>query len=96
MPVYCATKAFLHSYTLSLRHLVKSSGIEVIELIPPALNTDLGGKGRHNDAPPVSVFVEAVFEQLKQGKTTISFGFSEGMAKAGPDDLQRAFDRMNM
>ena len=95
MPVYCASKAFMHSYTLSLRHLVKASGIEVIELIPPALNTDLGGKGRHNDAPPVNAFVEAVFEQLKQGKTTISFGFSEGMAKAGPDDLQRAFDRMN-
>jgi uncharacterized oxidoreductase len=75
---------------------LKSSGIEVIELIPPALNTDLGGKGRHYDAPPVNVFIEAVFEQLKQGKTTISFGFSEGMAKAGPDDLQRAFDRMNM
>jgi len=42
--VYSATKAFFHSFTLSLRHLLKSKNIEVIELIPPALNTDLGGK----------------------------------------------------
>jgi hypothetical protein len=34
--------------TLSLRHLLKSRSIEVIEMIPPALNTDLGGKGLHN------------------------------------------------
>src|SRR6185503_10454396 len=46
--VYCATKAFMRSFTLSLRHLLKSTGIEVIEMIPPALNTDLGGKGIHD------------------------------------------------
>jgi uncharacterized oxidoreductase len=94
-PVYSATKAFVHSFTLSLRHLLKAKGIEVIELIPPALNTDLGGKGIHDFAPPVSDFIQAVFEQLKQGKTEITFGFSEAMLKAGPDELRQAFDRMN-
>lgn len=43
-PVYSGTKAFFHSFTLSLRHLMKPKNIEVIEIIPPALNTDLGGK----------------------------------------------------
>jgi uncharacterized oxidoreductase len=95
VPVYSATKAFFHSFTLSLRHLMKAKNIEVIELIPPALNTDLGGKGLHDQAPPVSAFIEAVFEQLKQGKTEITFGFSDAMAKAGPEDLQKAFARMN-
>jgi uncharacterized oxidoreductase len=51
--VYCATKAFLRSFTLSLRHLLKSTNIEVIEMIP-ALNTDLGGKGIHDAYPPIS------------------------------------------
>src|SRR5277367_3289618 len=59
--VYCATKAFLRSFTLSLRHLLKSTNIEVIEMIPPALNTDLGGKGLHDTAPPVSAFIETIF-----------------------------------
>ena len=95
VPVYSATKAFFHSFTLSLRQLLKPRNIEVIELIPPALNTDLGGKGLHDAAPPVADFIAAVFEQLKAGKTEITFGFSEAMAKAGAEDLKNAFARMN-
>src|SRR4051794_30333394 len=64
VPVYSATKAFLHSFTVSLKTLLKSKNIEVIEVIPPALNTDLGGKGIHDFAPPVSDFIEAIFSQL--------------------------------
>ena len=94
-PVYSATKAFFHSFSLSLRQLLRSKNIEVIELIPPALNTDLGGIGLHDTAPPVSSFIESVFTQLKEGKTEITFGFSEAMAKAGPEELKKAFERMN-
>lgn len=95
VPVYCATKAFFHSFTLSIRHLLKSKGVEVIELIPPALNTDLGGKGIHDAAPPVADFIESVMEQLKAGKTEAAFGFSETMANASQADLRAAFERMN-
>lgn len=95
VPVYCATKAFFRSFTLSLRHILRSKNIEVIELIPPALNTDLGGKGIHDSAPPVSGFIEAAFEQLKQGKTAITYGFSEAMINASPEELKKAFARMN-
>ncbi len=95
VPVYSATKAFFHSFTLSLRALLKPKGIDVIEVIPPALNTDLGGKGLHDNAPPVSDFINAVFDQLKQGKTEITFGFSDAMVKATPDELRSTFGRMN-
>jgi uncharacterized oxidoreductase len=95
VPVYSATKAFFRSFTLSLRALLAEKGIEVIEMIPPALNTDLGGKGLHDAAPPVSDFVEAVFEQMKHGKTELTFGFSDAMAKATPDDLRNTFNKMN-
>ena len=95
VPVYSATKAFFHSFTLSLRHLLKAKNIEVIEIIPPALNTDLGGKGLHDGQPPVSAFIDAIFQQLKEGKTELSFGFSEAMTKAGPEELKQAFGRMN-
>ncbi len=93
--VYSATKAFFHSFTLSLRQLLKARNIEVIEIIPPAINTDLGGKGIHDSAPPVSDFIEAVFEQIKQGKAEITFGFTDSISKAGPEDLQKTFNRMN-
>jgi uncharacterized oxidoreductase len=95
VPTYSASKSFFHSFTLSLRQLLKPWNIEVIEIIPPALNTDLGGKGIHDNAPPVPIFIESIFEQLKLDKQELSFGFSEAMTKAGPEELQKAFARMN-
>jgi uncharacterized oxidoreductase len=94
-PVYSATKAFFHSFTLSLQTLLKTKNIEVIEIIPPALNTDLGGKGIHDHAPPVSEFIESIFPQLKEGKTQLTFQFSEAVSKAGQELLQPAFARIN-
>jgi uncharacterized oxidoreductase len=95
VPVYSATKAFFHSFTLSLRHQLKAKNIEVIEVIPPALNTDLGGIGLHDGQPAVADFVESIFGQLKEGKSELTFGFSEMMAKANPEALQQTFQRMN-
>lgn len=95
VPVYCATKAFFHSFTVSLRYMLRARGIEVIEMIPPALNTDLGGKGIHDGQPPVSDFINAVFQQLKVGKSELTFGFSEMMAKATPDVIAATFNKMN-
>ncbi|MDN5288934.1 MAG: short-chain dehydrogenase [Mucilaginibacter sp.] len=95
VPVYSATKAFFHSFTLSVRHLLKSKNIEVIEMIPPALNTDLGGKGLHDATSPVSDFIQFVFEQLKNGKTELTFGFSEAMATGNPEELKAIFSRLN-
>lgn len=93
--VYCATKAFMRSFTLSLRHLLNPTGIEVIEMIPPALNTDLGGKGIHDGQPAVSDFVEAVFRQMKEGKTELTFGMSEARAKANNETTTEYFNKMN-
>jgi uncharacterized oxidoreductase len=95
VPVYSATKAFFHSFTLASQYLLKAKGIEVIEMIPPALNTDLGGKGLHDAAPPVSDFIDAVFSQMKEEKTTLTFGFSEAMANAGPEEIKNTFKKMN-
>ena len=52
-PIYSATKAALHSFTLSLRQQLIDSPISVIEIIPPAVNTDLGGKGLHTSGVDV-------------------------------------------
>jgi uncharacterized oxidoreductase len=94
-PIYSATKAFFRSFTLTLRHLLKSKNIEVIEIIPPALNTDLGGKGLHDFAPPVSGFIESVFEQLYEGKNELTFGFTEQVSKAGSEILNPVFKQVN-
>jgi uncharacterized oxidoreductase len=95
VPVYCATKAFFRSFTLSLRHQLKSTGTEVIEIIPPALNTDLGGKGIHDEHPAVSDFIESIFKQLKDGKVELTFGTSESRAAANNATIVDYFNRMN-
>jgi uncharacterized oxidoreductase len=95
VPVYCSTKAFFRSFTLSLRYLLKEKNVEVVEVIPPALNTDLGGKGIHDAAPPVSDFVESIFQQLNEGKDEVSFGFSEGRVKANNETIGEYFKRLN-
>ena len=95
VPVYSATKAFFHSFTLSLRHVLQAKNIEVIEIIPPAINTDLGGAGLHDFAPPVSEFIAGIFEQLKDGKIELTFGQSEKMATAAPEQLKEIFTMLN-
>jgi uncharacterized oxidoreductase len=95
-PVYCGTKAFLRSFTLSLRHSLKSTGIEVIELIPPALETEIShGKNLNMGYPSVEDFVESIFQQLKDGKTELTFGTSETRAKATNDAIRDYFNKLN-
>lgn len=95
VPVYSATKAFFRSFTLSLRHILKAKNIEVIEIIPPALNTDLGGTGLHDAHPSVASFIESIFEQLKEGKNELTFGTSETRLNASVPELKASFEALH-
>jgi uncharacterized oxidoreductase len=95
VPVYSATKAFFRSFTISLRHILKAKNIEVIEIIPPALNTDLGGVGLHDAHPSVADFIVSIFEQLKQGKNELTFGTSETRVNASVPELKASFEALH-
>lgn len=95
VPVYSATKAFFRSFTISLRHILKGKNIEVIEIIPPALNTDLGGVGLHDSHPGVADFIVSIFEQLKQGKNELTFGTSETRLNASVPELKASFEALH-
>lgn len=95
VPVYSATKAFLRSFTHSLRYILKDSNINIVEIVPPALNTDLGGKGLHDHAPAVGPFIESIFEQLEQGKTELTYGTSADRAKIGAEELKKIFAQLH-
>jgi uncharacterized oxidoreductase len=68
-PTYCATKAAIHSYTLSLRYQLRNTGIEVLELIPPYVQTDLMSGAADPRAMPLKEFIAEVMEILKQQPT---------------------------
>jgi uncharacterized oxidoreductase len=94
-PVYCATKAALHSFTLSLRHQLSNTPITVVEIIPPAVDTDLGGKGLHTSGVPLGDFTDAVVEQLKAGSIEATYGFSVESSRATREQSEAIFKQMN-
>ena len=95
VPVYSATKAAMRSFTLSLRHQLRGSPVEVIEIIPPAVQTDLGGPGHHDFGAPLQEFADDVMRRLDQGETEIAYGFAMQASKASRQDLDAIFERMN-
>jgi uncharacterized oxidoreductase len=95
VPVYCATKAALHSFTLSLRKQLEGSPVEVIEIAPPAVDTDLGGPGLHKFGVPVDELLDAVVPRLASGEREIAYGFAQQSSRASREDLDGIFEKMN-
>jgi uncharacterized oxidoreductase len=78
-PIYSASKAALHSYTVTLRHALQGTPLRVVELVPPAIRTALAGPGATHGAP-LDEFCDAVFERMQSGDSNV-IGF-------GPTDTQ--------
>jgi uncharacterized oxidoreductase len=68
-PTYCATKAAIHSYTQSLRYQLRSTQIEVLELIPPYVATDLMSGASDPRAMPLDKFIGETMEILSVSPT---------------------------
>ena len=68
-PSYCASKAFLHSWLTSLRHQLRHVPVEVLELSPPYLATELTGAAQASDprAMPVEAYLAEVLRMLAEG-----------------------------
>ena len=95
MPVYGATKAAMHSFTLSLRRQLSDADVTVVEVIPPAVDTDLGGPGVHTYGVPLPEYVDSVVDQLLAGNTEASYQYSAAVSRASREELDDIFDKMN-
>ena len=96
VPVYCATKAAIHSFTLSLRHQLKTTGIRVVEVVPPIVDTDLGGDTRSGGTASAQMmspeaFATETLAQLERDLDEVLVGMSVNTRKLG----EALFERMN-
>lgn len=96
MPVYCATKAAVHSLTLSLRHQLKQTSVKVFEIIPPAVDTELGhdrreDKNESHGGLPVADFIAEAMEALKNDIYEAPIGQSKGLR----EKREQLFEAMN-
>lgn len=90
-PTYSASKAAIHSYTVSLRSALKGR-VEVIELVPPAVQTELlPGQSTRGDAMPLDAFMEEVM-QLFQKRPTPAEILVDRVGFLRRAEIERRFD----
>jgi short-subunit dehydrogenase involved in D-alanine esterification of teichoic acids len=80
-PNYCASKAALHNFVLALRRQLQMSSVTVIELVPPAVQTELHDAKHQPDIKdgrkigmPIEEFMEAAWAGIIEGKEEIPVG----------------------
>jgi uncharacterized oxidoreductase len=83
-PVYSATKAAVHTYSLVLREQLRATSVRVVEIVPPMVDTDLNKEGR--DAArlryrgiSLSEYIPTVIKGLEDDLDTIFFGDGGGV-----------------
>jgi len=95
-PNYCASKAAIHSFSMSLRHQLENTPVKVFEIIPPAVDTELGHQDRSDSSKShggmaISEFVEDVKEALINDKLEAPIG----PAKSLYAKREELFEKMN-
>ena len=100
MPVYCATKAGIHMFSVSLRYQLKDTSVKVFEVVPPAVDTELGKSTTGESEQeyrgiPANEVASAVLKALKKNEYEVVIGEAKGLVQGARTDFEKAFQRLN-
>ncbi|MGV6876336.1 SDR family NAD(P)-dependent oxidoreductase [Pseudochelatococcus sp. B33] len=93
--VYVATKAALHAFTMALRADLAGGGVRIVEIVPPAVDTDLGGAGLHTEGVSVDAFADAAMSRLAAGELEIGYGPSDRFRLASRGEIEALLNDLN-
>ena len=69
-PTYCATKAAIHSWSISMREQLKATSVDVVEIVPPGVQTDLmPGHAENAQMMPLADFISETMALLRRQPT---------------------------
>jgi uncharacterized oxidoreductase len=95
VPVYCPTKAALHSLSLSLRHQLLGTRVRVLEVAPPMVATELGDRRQRPEEDGYTMTAEAVAQKiltaLASDKYEVALGATANLYK----QRDKLFEAMN-
>jgi len=102
-PVYCATKAFVHSFTMSLRHQLRGTSVRVVELAPPWVKTELDAQhqisvptGSNMGPMPLADFIAAAMHDLASNADELPVAGAKFLYSAGVSEKAKdVFREMN-
>lgn len=101
--IYCATKAAVHSYMVSLRQVLKDTNVNVLELVPPYVEGTELGPGHADQLAqvkgmPMQEFVDHIFKTLDENKAKDIKELAAGSAqprvnawRAGTGELMKSW-----
>ncbi len=95
VPVYCATKAAIHSWSQSLRHQLRETRIGVFEVAPPIVPTDLAGRRRRPTESAFTMSPEAVAQGIVEALESDTYEVALGAAAHLREGRDSLFDRLN-
>jgi len=100
MPVYCATKAAIHSFTLSLRHQLRDTSVKVFEVIPPTVDTELdkgarAQRGQDDRGIPPAEVAKATLKAVENDQYEVPIGMAQNLRMGARTNPEQVFQNMN-
>lgn len=102
-PVYCATKSWVHFWSMSLRKQLEGTDVNVVEIAPPMVATDLHRErdnpddNKKENAPQTMTtdeFVDEVMGKWKKGEIMITAGPGNKIVNTWEESMQPLFEKM--